>query len=425
MAGILIRNGMVLADGSARRADVAVAGDRIVAVGEVEADGQWERVIDADNFAVMPGFVNTHGHAAMTLLRGIGDDLPLMQWLEREMWPREARLNEDDVYWGTKLAIGEMLKGGTTTFSDMYFHMDGAARAVEESGIRAVLSRGLVVTSEAEGKEKLAESRAFVQKWHGAAGGRISTMLGPHASYTCPPECLRQIAALSDELAVPVQIHLCETEAEVKNSLNEHGMTPVALVAATGLFNRPVLAAHCVHLSEEDIDILAGNSVRIAHNPGSNLKLGSGIAPVPRFLERGLIVGLGTDGAASNNNLDMMEEMRLCALIHKGLQREPTLIPAATALAMATEMGAKALFLSELGQIAPGYKADLLLINLDKLHLTPRTNILSHLVYAAQPGDISLVMADGVVVVEEGMLVNMDEKEIMAEASRCSRHICG
>lgn len=425
MADILFRNGTVLGPEGPLQADVAVQGDSIAAVGNAEAEGHWDRIIDAANCAVMPGFVNTHGHAAMTLLRGVGDDLPLMQWLEQEMWPREARLTGSDVYWGTMLAIGEMLKGGTTTFADMYFFMDDAARAVAESGIRAVLSRGMMATSEGEGKSRLKESREFVRQWHGAAQGRITTMLGPHATYTCPPWYLEQVAELADQLQVPIQIHLCETEDEVRNSQEQYGKTPVAVAEAAGLLSRPLLAAHCVHLTAEDIDLLARHQVKISHNPGSNLKLGSGIAPVPRLLTRGLAVGLGTDGAASNNNLDMMEEMRLCALIHKGVGLEPTELPAATALAMATEMGARTLFLDGVGRIAPGYKADLVLVDLNKLHLTPRTNVVSHIVYAAQPADINLVMVDGTIVVEDGRLLTIDEEKTIAEASRCARRICG
>lgn len=426
MADLLIRNGLLLgASSGAERADIVVDKGRIVSVGPVGSLGGFRREIDASNHAVMPGFVNCHGHGAMTLLRGIGDDLPLQQWLEEEMWPREERLDGEAVYWGTMLAIAEMLKGGTTTFTDMYFFMDDVARAVEETGIRAVLSRGMIGTDEDKGSSRMEESKEFVSRWHGAAGGRISAMLGPHAPYTCSQGYLSRVADLSAQLAVPVQIHISETSYEVETSLAQHGKTPVGMVRDSGLMDRPLIAAHCVDLRQGDIDILAEKGVTVAHNPGSNLKLGSGIAPVPQLLDKGVVVGLGTDGAASNNNLDMMEEMRLAALIHKGFNRQPTLMPVETAFCMATENGGRALFLEDVGRLEPGCRADIVLLSLNRPHLTPGHNILSHVVYAAQPADVDTVIVDGRVLVEKGRLVEMDEEKIIAEAERCARRICG
>lgn len=322
------------------------------------------------------------------------------------------------------LAIAEMLKGGTTTFTDMYFYMDQAARAAAESGIRAVLSRGLVGVGEGA-KSGLAENREFIRRWHGQAEGRITTMLGPHAPYTCPPDYLKKVLSVQAELGVPLQIHLAETRDETEQIMAAYGVSPTKLLLETGVLEGPVLAAHCVHLSAEDMDIMQEKKVHVAHNPGSNLKLGSGIAPVPELLSRGITVGLGTDSAASNNNLDMLEEMRLAALLHKGSRMDPTLITADEAVAMATRESAAAVFLPDVGVIEQGKKADLLLLDLRQPHLTPRHNLVAHLVYAAQPSDIKMVMVNGTVVCLDGRLTLLDEDEIIFEAGQRARRLVG
>ena len=272
-------------------ADVVINGNMISYVGpQKEWQQTFDKVINGRGKVLAPGLVNAHGHAAMTLLRSYADDVPLMYWLEKRIWPVEAKLKREDVYWGTMLAILEMIKSGTTTFTDMYFFMDQVAEAVEESGIRGVLSRGLVGIGEMADKG-LTESEQFVGAWQGKGDGRITTMLGPHAPYTCPPEYLKRVIALREKLDVPVQIHLAETLDEANRIQKQYGMSPTALLAETGLLATPVLAAHCVHLSETDMDILRDNQVHVAHNPGSNLKLGSGVAPIPQLLKRGIIVG--------------------------------------------------------------------------------------------------------------------------------------
>lgn len=404
-------------------ADVTVEGQRITYVGpSKEWDVKFDTEIKARGKMLAPAFVNAHGHAAMSLLRSYADDVPLMYWLEKRIWPIEARLKREDVYWGTMLAILEMVRGGTTTFTDMYFFMDQVAEAVEETGIRAVLSRGLVgVGTQAE--SGLAESKQFVKTWHNRGNGRITTMLGPHAPYTCPPDYLEKIMDLQDQLKVPIHIHLAETRDEVEQIHSQYGCSPVSMLEKTGLLSKPVLAAHCVHLSEDDLDILQANNVHIAHNPGSNLKLGSGIAPVPDMLRRHMTVGLGTDGAASNNNLDMMEEMRLAALVHKGNSMDPTAITAREALAMATRESARAVFVDDTGVIAPGKKADLILLDLNKPHLTPQHDLAAHLVYAAQPSDIVLVMADGKILLRNGELKTMDEEKILYQAAQRAHYL--
>lgn len=419
MESVLFKGAWVVGKGPA---DVGVRHGRIDLVGH--GDKQlYDRVIQAERYALMPGFVNTHGHAPMTLLRSVADDLPLKEWLEEGVWPLENNLNSDRVYWGTMLAIVEMLKGGTTTFTDMYFFEDDIARAVAETGMRAVLCQGIVALG-AGFESKLADSQRFVRDWHGKADGRITATLAPHAPYTCPQPFLDQIMDAAAQLNVPLQTHLSESPLEVKESYDQYGKSPVQVLEESHMFEFPVLAAHCVNLDSNDIDILARHDVRVAHNPGSNLKLGSGIAPVPALLDKGVTVGLGTDGAASNNNLDMLEEVRLAALIHKGVHNDPTLISAAKVLEMATCMGARAVFLEkEIGAIREGLKADLILMDLDKPHLTPRQEIDSHIVYSAQSADVSLVMVDGKILVEDGKLTTIDEERVLFESNRCAREM--
>ncbi|MBC7324007.1 MAG: amidohydrolase, partial [Moorella sp. (in: Bacteria)] len=320
---------------------IAINGGRISHVGEqgtLPADFTAEKVIDGTGMVALPGFVNCHTHAAMTLFRGFADDLPLMQWLEEKIWPLEAGLQKEDIYWGTLLACAEMIRSGTTTFADMYFHMGQAARAVEEAGLRASLSRGMIGTAPGVGAGELPPleySVEFARRWHGAAGGRITVMLGPHAPYTCPPDFMRRVIRAAHDFGLGIHIHLAETAGEVEDMKRRYGKTPIQLMDGLGLFELPVLAAHCVHLEEKDIEILASKKVGIAHNPQSNMKLASGIAPVAKLVAAGAVVGLGTDGAASNNNLDMLEEMRTAALLQKVATGNPVALPAFDALAMA------------------------------------------------------------------------------------------
>ncbi|HSW35803.1 MAG TPA: amidohydrolase [Candidatus Limnocylindrales bacterium] len=385
---------------------------------------QADQITAGEKLIVMPGFVNTHGHAAMTLFRSYADDIPLKDWLEKKIWPIEARLESDDIYWGTMLAIVEMLKGGTTTFTDMYFFMDRVAQAAAQSGIRAVLSRGLIGFG-GRSEEGLRETEALIENWHGAEAGRINIILGPHALYTCPPDFLHLVMDLAGRTERPIQIHLAETAGEVEDCLKIHGCTPAKLLYDLGLFDYRVIAAHCVHLSDEDIHLLAEKRVGVAHNPGSNLKLGSGIAPLVKMLQAGIKVGLGTDGASSNNNLDMLEEMRLATLLAKGTYHDPTMVGARTALELATRRGAQVLDLNRVGSIKEGYKADLIGINRDVPHMTPLHDPLAHVVYAAAAADVRLVMVDGTVLIEKGEFKLLDEEKIMAEASRCAARLTG
>ena len=407
--------------------DILVKGDKIARISEhpEKIDSKTAAVvIDGKNLLIMPGLVNTHGHAAMTLFRSYADDLPLQEWLEKKIWPIEEHLTADDVYWGSMLAICEMLKGGTTTFKDMYFFMDKVAEAAAESGIRAFLSRGMIGFGDSAAKG-LKETEEFIQNWHGAKGGRINVTLGPHAPYTCPPPYLEKVMALATTSGRPLQIHLSETKREVEESIAQYGASPIELVNRLGLFEHKVTAAHCVHVSERDIEILAEKQVGVANNPGSNLKLGSGVAPVARMLAKGIKVGIGTDGASSNNNLDMFEELRLTSLLAKGIAMDPTLINAKTALRMATVMGAEALFMDGCGCLKEGWKADLIGLRLDVPHLTPMHDPTAQVVYAASAADVDLVLVDGKLVLEKGELKTIDEAKVRAEAARCAARLVG
>lgn len=399
--------------------------DTITAIGSGEPPaGNYDKRIDAANHMLLPGFVNTHTHAAMTLLRGYADDLPLMEWLETKIWPLEAKLTADDVYWGTMLAIVEMIKSGTTCFTDMYFYMDQVARAVEETGIRAVLSRGMVGVGP-EHQRAIDESRELVNGWSGKGAGRISFMLGPHAPYTCPPEYLHKVMELANELQVGINIHIAETLSEFENIKKLYGRSPVAHLENLGLFKHHTVGAHCVHLTDEDIQILAKYKVGVVHNPESNMKLASGIAPVPAMLQAGIPVALGTDGASSNNNLDMLQEMRSCALLHKVNSFDPTVLPAYQALEMATVNGAQALRIERLGTIAVGQKADMILVSIKEAHMIPRYDLIANLVYSSQAADVQTVIINGQIIMENRVIQTFDEQEVLTQAKRVALQLVG
>ena len=371
MSNLLLTGGTVIpVTGDGRIYDpgeVAIGGSEILSVGppgDAQARGwQPDRVIRAEGKLVLPGFINSHTHAAMSLFRGYGDDLPLQEWLEEKIWPMEEKLTADAVYWGTMLAIAEMLRCGVTTFADMYFFPEAIAQAVTETGIRASIAPGLVGTR-SDSAANLRSAIRFCSEWDGGASGRITTMLGPHAPYTCPPDFLQAVLTAARELEVGIHIHLAETRVEVKNIGEKYGLSPIAYLFAQNCEDIHILAAHCVHVDGPDIDMLAAGKVHVSHNPGSNLKLASGIAPLPQLLEKGVPVALGTDGASSNNNLDLLEEARLAALIHKGYTGRPTVVAAQKALEMATIEGAAALKLAgQCGCLQPGLKADVILLN--------------------------------------------------------------
>jgi 5-methylthioadenosine/S-adenosylhomocysteine deaminase len=378
----------------------------------------YDQVIDMDGKAILPGFVNTHGHAAMSLLRGYADDLPLKTWLEEKMWPLEAKFTSEQVRAGTALSVLEMIQSGTTCFLDMYDHMDQVAEVVIESGIRGSLCRGAIgFGSEELRQSKIKEATEFAKTWHQAADGRITTMLSPHSPYTCSPNFIRQFIEKAVELNLPVHTHMSETAAEVQQNVDEYGVRPVEHLRNLGFFDIPSLVAHAVHLTEEEIDILAEYDVKVAHNPGSNLKLGSGIAPIPQMLKKGIRPGLATDGAASNNNLDMLEEIQLAALLHKGVHQDPEAVPADVALRMGTIFGAEALFLEkEIGTLEVGKKADFITFDLSGPHMYPQHDIVSHIVYSASRADIQDVYVDGKAIMLGRKCLTLDEEKIRFEA---------
>ncbi|MBZ4687137.1 MAG: 5-methylthioadenosine/S-adenosylhomocysteine deaminase [Clostridia bacterium] len=406
------------------KGEIAIEGCKIREVGERISLESWkpDKIIDAEGMIALPGFINCHTHAAMTLLRSYADDLPLMQWLQEKIWPLESKLQAEDVYWGTMLCILEMIKSGTTTFADMYFFMDEVAQAVEESGIRASLSRGLIAFN--NGEKSLEEACKFVEKWHGKAEGRITTMLGPHAPYTCPPDFLKKVVKSAEKLDVGIHIHVAETLQEIEEIRKNYGKTPVEYLDELGVFELPALAAHCVHLNNKDIEILSRKSVGVVHNPESNMKLASGIAPIPQLLKSGVTVALGTDGASSNNNLDMMEEMRSAALLHKVNSQDPTVLKSYEALSMATRNGAKVLGMEdEVGQLKAGMKADIILLDFNKPHLKPLHDINAHMVYSASSADVDTVIVNGKILMEKRKILTIDEERIYSEVEKSVKRL--
>lgn len=370
--------------------------------------------IDAAGKVVMPGLINTHTHVAMALLRGISDDVPLMEWLEQHIWPIEGKMGYQEVYDGARLGILEMLMGGTTTFVDMYPYEEAVAEAAEAAGIRALVSPCPMDF----------RMEHFENDWRQVkkrfADSRLVTMwMGPHAIYTLSGKNLQRSISLSKELGVGSHVHLAETQTEQDNCMAQHGMSPTEYMEKEGLFTTKTLAAHCVIMTDQDIEILTKNGVSVAHNPQSNMKLASGIAPVKKMLEAGVNVSLGTDGASSNNDLDMWDEMRTASLLQKVSTLDPCAIPAYTALQMATVNGAKAIGREgELGVISVGALADIILVNLEKAHLYPHTNLISELVYSAHASDVETVIVNGNIVVENRKCLTMNAQEVCHTAQK-------
>ncbi|MUT65441.1 amidohydrolase [Paenibacillus sp. NEAU-GSW1] len=426
MSQLWIENGLFITMNDSEavlRGHMVVTDDRITYIG-AEAPEQASLApdvqrIDGSKLAFMPGLINTHGHAAMSLLRGYSDDQNLQVWLEQKMWPMEGKYVDSDTRAGTALAIVEMLKTGTTAFVDMYDRMDQVAQLVEQSGIRGVLTRGVIGLCPPDVQQaKLVEATAFARDWNGKADGRISTMLSPHAPYTCPPDYIEKIVQAAHDLNLPLHTHMSETLAEVEQNVRDYGARPVEHLDKLGLFSRPALVAHAVHLNDEEIALLAERNVAVSHNPVSNLKLASGIARVPELLRAGVTVSLGTDSVASNNNLDLFKEIKFAALLHKGVSGDPTVVPAIEALRMSTVYGAKSIWQEDkLGVLAAGMKADFIAIDTEQPHFYPQTDIVSHLVYAASGRDVLHVWVDGKQVVRDRICTQMDEEKIRFEAA--------
>jgi 5-methylthioadenosine/S-adenosylhomocysteine deaminase len=423
MADIIIKNAYVLTMdpelGDLKNGTVVIEDGRITKIGK-EIKESAETVIDAKHSVVMPGLINTHTHAAMTLFRGYADDMQLAEWLGQYIWPAESKLKAEDVYKGSLLACLEMIKSGTTSFADMYFFMDETAKAVELSGLRASLSHGLIELGNKEkGEVDLKEGRRFVRAWQGAADGRIKTMYGPHAPNTCSEEFLAKVKEEAGRNGAGIHIHLLETEAELNEMKEKYGKCSVHLLDDIGFLGPDVLAAHCVWVSDGDIEILSKRGVNVSHNAISNMKLASGIAPVHRMLEKGVNVSLGTDGCASNNNLDLFEEMKTAALLQKVSTSNPTVLPAGKVLQMGTVNGAKAID-PETGILKVGKKADLIVLDMKKPHLTPCFDVRSHLVYSAKGSDVRTTIVDGKVLMDNYRVLVLDEQKVVEEAQKAA-----
>ncbi len=422
MIDLLIQNGLVLTMDEANTVydpgAVAVAGDRIVAVGEVSAAAEpGRRVIDATHCVVMPGLVDAHMHEC--LLRGFCEDLPLGRWLDEVCFPKDRAYAPSDMHGAALLNQLEMIRGGITTFIDIFRYPAEAARVAERSGLRAIFSPQIIETVPGAG-ETIADSEAFVAEWHGRAEGRIQAWFGPHAPYTVSAEGYRRIARLAERYGVGVHTHLAETAWEVESSRAQHGLSPVAYLDSLGVLGPRTLAAHCVWVTEDDIRILAERDVAVAYNPSSNTKLASGVAPVPDLLAAGLRVGLGTDSNLSNNNLDMFEEMRLGATIQKLQRQDAAAMPCHRMLRLATMGGAQALGLAdEIGSLEPGKKADIIIVDLMAPHLWPifrgrRSNVVEQLVYAANAADVRTTIVDGRVLMADRQVQTLDPQEVFA-----------
>ena len=414
-----------------RHAALAITGDTIVAVGPAAATIEARTTVDCHGRVVMPGLVNAHTHVPMTLLRGLADDLRLDVWLMGYMMPVEREFVDPDfVRLGTKLGCAEMIRSGITCFADMYYFEDSVAQAAADAGVRALCGQTVLrfPTPDAKSYEdSLARARDFIERWRGHS--LIVPAPAPHAPYTSTPEILRLCAELAVEFDVPLHTHLAETAFEVEESRRAYGMPVVPWVKKQRLFDAKVLAAHCVHVDDGEIRALKNAGAGVAHNPTSNLKLGAGIAPVARMLALGVDVGIGTDGPASNNDLDMFEELRLAALLAKGVNGDPTAVPAREALAMATRLGARAMHLDHVtGSLEPGKRADLIVVDVDTLHNVPAferdpNGIYARLVYATKSTDVVDVMCNGRWLMRDRALLTLDERELQAAAREAARRV--
>ena len=392
------------------RGAVGISGGRIVFADADETvardfekrSGSRLRKIDAEGMFLLPGLVNLHNHAAMTLMRGYADDMALMPWLEEKIWPFENLLDSGDIYCGALFGIAEMLLGGTTTFVDMYWHADRVAAAAERSGIRAVVCPAFVDARFGEFERTVAR---LSERYATGNGGRIGYRIAPHAPYTCSPRSIGKALDLCEKYGVGIHVHLCETLSEIDIVRQRYGKTPVEYLRDLGVFAFPTLAAHCVHVHGTDMEILRRFGVAVAHNPQSNMKLASGVAPVTEMLECGIAVGIGTDGPSSNNDLDMWEEMRTASLLQKVSTGDPRVLPAYETLYLATAAGARAIGMDgEIGAVKPGLRADLILVDPSGAHLNPCYDPAAALVYGGKACDVHTVIVEGEILVENRRL---------------------
>jgi 5-methylthioadenosine/S-adenosylhomocysteine deaminase len=412
------------------QAAVLIQGNRIAGIlapGEEMPPFKGAEVLDATDAIIMPGLVNAHGHTAMTLFRGLADDLPLKQWLFEKIFPAEAlHLSEETVYWGALLGCLEMIASGTTTVSDGYFYQDATARAFQKAGIRALVAQGVIdfpAPGVPDPAQNLAAGKAFIERWY-----RVSDLIRPglfcHSLTTCSDKTLQGAMNISRDFSLPLQIHLSETEEEANEVVRRTGKRPVVHLHDIGILNESLIGVHAVHLEDEEIELLAQNKVRVVHSPESNMKLASGMARISEMLKKGIALGLGTDGCASNNNLDLFSEMGTAAKLGKVRTLDPVDMGAAAVLNMATAWGAKVLELeNEIGTIEVGKKADIITIGLGKPHLVPLYNPLSTIVYSASGSDVKDVIVDGRVLMKDRAFTALDAEEVMAKVREISEKI--
>ena len=430
-ADLLITNGIVMTMDATNRiiptGSVTVRGDTIAAIDPAGEEGPAaaRQVIDAGGGIIMPGLVNTHTHAAMTLFRGLADDLPLMDWLNDHIFPAEALLDPDKVHAGTLLGCAEMILSGTTCFCDMYLFTASVARAARTAGLRAVVGEVLYdFPSPSYGPIAAGfdYTRRLIETWRGDP--LVSIAVEPHSPYLCSPDLLTEAADMARKHGIRMVTHLSETRQEVDRIQSAYGATPVKHLANLGVLGDHLLACHCVVLSEADMGLLKRHAVNVSHNPESNMKLAAGVAPVADLIALGVCTGLGTDGCSSNNNLDLFAEMDMAAKLHKGSRLDPTVMDAATVLRMATIDGARALGLDRLtGSLEVGKKADIIVIDTRKPHLTPMYHPASHLVYAVGAGDVSATVVNGRVLMQDRRLLHLDGERVMADARRIAATI--
>lgn len=416
---------ILAADGQGYRwlkdAYLGIDGDTIDYLGESAPDAAYDVEKDLSGKLLAPGLINCHGHTPMTLLRGVGSDLPLQEWLFDRIMPIEDNLSAEDIQIGNQLALLEMISTGTTSYSDMYFEPHTAVKNAIAAGIKANISRPVQCFDPQERYEQSFRSKESIElfrAYHGAAEDRIRIDFAIHAEYTNQPQIVEAYSADCKALGGRMQLHLSETEKEHRECLEKYGKTPAQWFDSLGTFDSPCAAAHCVWVTEEDMDLMKAKGVSVIHNPTSNLKLGSGFAPIPTMLEKGLNVALGTDGCASNNNLNMMEELHLCSLIHKGLAHDPQRIPAAQALNIATRNGALLQGREDTGSLEVGKKADLMAIDLHRPHLFPNLDPLALMCYSAQGSDVVLTMVNGKILYENGEFLTLDAEKILSSAAK-------
>ena len=409
---------------------IAVDDGIIVAIGpasEIASTYQSDNILQGDNRIVMPGLINGHSHAAMTLLRGVAEDMALLEWLNSYIFPAEVKfVDAEFVRIGTELACWEMIRGGTTTFVDMYYFPDSAAKVVESCGMRALISAAVIDQKSPDAEnaaDSLEKGIRYIERWKGR-NSRITPTLGPHSNYTLNAEQLTAVRDAAIDADVAINIHMSESPYEVQHSRATYGTTSIELFDSIGLFDAPTIGAHVVWPTEDEIQTLAARGVGVVHNPTSNMKTAAGIAPISQLLQAGVNVGLGTDGAASNNDLDMWEEMRLAALLQKVSQMDPEVLPAGVVLTMATRGGAQAIGLGDsIGTLTVGKRADIIQVSLDDVHFVPTYDVISHLVYVADEQDVSSVVVDGKVLMKDKEILTIDIERVKKEADELAARI--